>query len=342
MQKPKITIATPDTDPEFVWNYLSFVEDHYDFELTRERDADFVFHSVGGNDVLKYPGVRLFVTGENVTPNFAISDYALAFEKMDFGDRYIWLPLIKFYNEPYSALTSPRPPVDTVLAQKTDFCAYVMSNTSNSAKERIRIFELLSAYKKVNSGGRWRNNVGGPVRDKLIFQSRHKFVIAFENSSSRGYLTEKFAEAAAANAIPIYWGDPDIGKLFNPRAFINCHDFSSLEEAVAEVKRIDQDKELYRQMMSEPWFADGIEPECLRNETFAAFLRAIFDQAPEAAVRRNQSRWALKMEQNLYDMCHRPHIHMYKLLRKAWRKLYHKHLKHKKESYNDNTKSPLS
>ena len=58
---------------------------------------------------------------------------------------------------------------------------------------RTRIFDLLSAYKPVASGGKWRNNVGGPMADKIAFQSKYRFVIAFENSSTSGYLTEKFA-----------------------------------------------------------------------------------------------------------------------------------------------------
>ncbi len=322
MDKKKKRVAIADTDANFAKNVLRFVRDRYDFELTRDRDADYVFHAVGGYDVLKYPGVRIFITGENVTPNFAVSDYAMAFEKMSFKDRYIWIPLIKLCSS-YSVLLAPRPPADEVLKQKTDFCSYVMSNTTDSAEERIRIFDLLCAYKPVNSGGRWRNNVGGQVKDKLAFQSKHKFVIAFENGSHPGYLTEKFAEAAAVNAIPIYWGDPTIGTLFNPKAFINCHDFQTLKEAVEQVKKVDQDDGLYRQMLSEPWFPDGIEPEPLRDETFAAFLSNIFDQEPKKAFRRNRGRWGIKTEQNLYDMHFRPHIQGYKLLRHNWRKLYH-------------------
>lgn len=323
MSNSKKKIAYADIKPEMVQAILHFVRDKYDFELTRDHNADYVLHSVGGMDVLKYSGVRIFVTGENVTPNFAISDYALAFEKISFEDRSIWLPLIKLYRKSYATFTKPRPSVDEVFSQKTDFCAYVMSNTTDSAEERTRIFDMLSEYKQVNSGGRWRNNVGGQVSDKLEFQSKHKFVIAFENCSHPGYLTEKFADAATANAVPIYWGDPDIGKLFNPKSFINCHDFQTLEQAVERVKEIDQNDELYREMLSEPWFRDGIEPQCLRNETFASFLSNIFDQQPEQAFRRNRGRWGIKTEKMLYDMHHRPHLHGLKLLRKKWRKLYH-------------------
>lgn len=323
IQKPKIRIAFADIDPDFVRNILSFVGDQFDFELTRDRDADFVFHAVGGYDILLYPGVRIFVTGENVTPNFAVSDYAMGFDKLSFGDRYLWLPLIKLYRDAYKVLTAPRPPAEEVFRQKTDFCAYVMSNTKDSAEERIRIFELLSAYRQVNSGGRWRNNVGGRVPDKQAFQSKHKFVIAFENSSSPGYLTEKFAEAAAANSVPIYWGDPDIGALFNPNAFINCHNYATLEDAVEQIKSIDQNDILYRQMLAEPWFPDGIEPECLRDATFKSFLSNIFNQNPQAAGRRNRSRWGKKTERNFYDMYHRPHVQGFKLIRRQWRRLCH-------------------
>lgn len=330
MNKPKKKVAIADIKPDFVENILQLAGNKYDFVLSRDFDADYVFHANDGYDVLNYPGVRIFITGENVTPNFAISDYAMAFEKLTFDDRYIWLPLIKLYRDAYTALKSPRPPVDEIFKQKTDFCAYVMSNTSSSADERTRIFDLLSAYKPVNSGGRWRNNVGGRVPDKLAFQSKHKFVIAFENCSHPGYLTEKFAEAAAANAVPIYWGDPTIGKLFNPKAFINCHDFQTLEEAVEQIKKVDQDDDLYRQMLSEQWFPDGTEPECLRDETFAAFLSNIFDQDPKQAFRRNRGRWGIKNERHLFDMYHRPHVHGFKLFRKSWRKFYHTFMPHRK------------
>ena len=59
-----------------------------------------------------------------------------------------------------------------------------MSNTKNSAPERESIYHAISEYKMVSSGGRWRNNVGGPVDDKIAFQSSCKFALAIENSSS--------------------------------------------------------------------------------------------------------------------------------------------------------------
>ena len=112
----------------------------------------------------------------SVSPNFNISDYALTYDQITFGDRYKWFPLIKLYEDAYAKLQQPRTQPKTILAQNRDFCAYVMSNTRNSASERVDIFHKLASYKTVHSGGRWRNNVGGPVQNKLEFQSKHKFL----------------------------------------------------------------------------------------------------------------------------------------------------------------------
>ena len=319
MGKSVKRIAIVDSGEELVAKVLEFVCHKYDFEITLSRDADYVFHSVHGYDVLEYPGVRIFLSGENVSPNFSISDYAMTFEKLSFGDRYVWLPLIKLYHEAYSVLPAPRSPIEEVIRQKTDFCAYVMSNVTDSADERSRIFELLSAYKSVNSGGRWRNNVGGPVPDKLAFQSSHKFVIAFENCSYPGYITEKFAEAAASNAIPIYWGDPQIASFFNHKAFVNCHDFPNLQSAVERVIEIDNDNRLYEQMLAEPWFPQALEPSCLSDQVFADFLTNIFDQSIEKAYRRNRGRWGKKKERQLNEMWAKPHLHGLKKIRNKWR-----------------------
>ena len=312
--KIRIAIADPGDMPLFT-AILDFVRDSYDFEFTTDLDADFVLHSGNGYGVLRYSGVRIFATGENVSPSFSLSDYALGFNKLSYGDRYLWLPLIRLYGHSYRIMTEPRLPASEVMAMKTGFCAYVMSNTSQSAPERSKIFDLLSAYKTVNSGGGWRNNVGGRVKDKVAFQTAHKFVIAFENTSFPGYLTEKIGDAAASHAVPIYWGDPEVAQIINPKAFINCHDFPTLRDAVEHVIKVDQDDALYRAMLAEPWFVGGREPEALSEATCAGFLRHIFEQEPAEAFRRSRGRWATKHEESLYRAFFRPHLQLLRTLR---------------------------
>lgn len=315
--KPTKRIAIVDCGkPAHVANgILKLLADDYEIELTEDYDADYVIHSCMGYEVLKYSGIRIFVCGECVSPNFNISDYALTYDQIEFGDRYHWFPLIKLYEAAYANLSRPRLLAQTVVDQQRDFCAYVMSNTSNSAPERTEIFDKLSAYKSVHSGGRWRNNVGGPVSDKLDFQSQHKFVIAFENQLSPGYLTEKFAEAAEAGAIPIYWGDPNIGDYLNTKAFINCHDFPSLDAAIARVVEIDQDESLYHAMLAEPWFPNARESEQLKQANSIKFLKNIFEQPKEQAYRRNRGRWGIKYERSLRRMYFHPLQHFFQNLR---------------------------
>jgi hypothetical protein len=320
--KPRKRIAIVDAgrEPAVIEAVLKAFASQYQWIRCAPAEADYVFHSGMGYEVLKCPGIRIFVTGENVSPDFNISDYAIAFDPIVFGDRYCQLPLFRLYHEAYACLVAPRPPAQKVLTDKRGFCAYVMSNVRDSADERVRLFDAVSRYKPVDSGGRWRNNVGGPIADKLPFQSGYKFVLAIENSSTPGYLTEKFAEAAQANAVPIYWGDPTVAETFNPRAFINCHDFESLEAVARYVAEIDKDDSRYVEMLSEPWFRDGVEPAKLRQEHFEAFLANIFDQPLPQAYRRNRSRWGLKTERRLYDMAFRPWSHLVRLLRERRRR----------------------
>ena len=171
------------------------------------------------------------------------------------------------------------------IEKKTEFCSFVYSNSKACTKRR-EFFELLSEYKKVNSGGRYLNNIGGPVEDKMEFQLKHKFVIAFENSQYPGYTTEKIMEAFAAKTIPIYWGDPVIARTFNNKAFVNCNDYSNFEQVVERVKEIDQNDELYQSMMREPAFSSDYSVE-KAYEQWDHFLDRIFEQPIELCKRRN-------------------------------------------------------
>jgi len=61
-----------------------------------------------------------------------------------------------------------------ILGQDRDFCSFVVSN-SRESEERIRFFHDLSEYRPVASGGKYANNVGGPVTDKRAFIRNYKF-----------------------------------------------------------------------------------------------------------------------------------------------------------------------
>lgn len=264
-------------------DFMQILCDRY---VVKETDnPDYIFYGDSDYSYLNYDCIRIFYTGECITPNFNECDYAIAFDRLKFGDRYIRIPLYNLfqYKENYQKLRNRSAFTREDLEKKEGFCNFVVSNCF-AFDIRKDFFELLSKYKHVASGGRFRNNVGGPVKDKLEFQSHYKFSIAFENCSYAGYTTEKIMEAFAAGTIPIYYGDPDVAKDFNPKAFINAHDYNSFDEVIERVKEIDNNDDLYLEMMNEPIINPNVEMGDLKE-----FLYGIFDQELSQARRRPHS-----------------------------------------------------
>lgn len=208
---------------------------------------DYLFFSTFGCRHLQYSCVKILFIGENITPDFNICDYALAFDYLDFGDRYMRLPLYLVRDNFKSFKVESVFSEEDVLRRK--FCSIVVSNAKIASPMRESFFKALSRYKRVDSGGKLWNNVGGPVADKHHFISQYKFNIAFENSRSNGYTTEKIMDAMIANSLPIYWGDPLIGKDFNIRSFVNISDFKDIDDAVERIVELDRNDNLYIEML---------------------------------------------------------------------------------------------
>lgn len=280
----KIKIKFVDFFDGFDKEYNEFIDvlrKRYDVEIS--DNPDYIFYSGFGYEYLKYQCIRIFFTGECWVPNFNECDYAIGFDRLQFGDRYARIPLYMLfqYKQEFLGLID-RPLVSMeLLKAKNGFCNFVYSNCF-AQDMRTEIFEKLSQYKQVDSGGRYRNNIGGAVKDKHAFMQNYKFSIAFENSSYNGYSTEKIVEAFAAGTIPIYYGDPLIGEDFNEESFINCHKYGSLEEVIEKVKEIDADDELWLKMMN-------VQPVKIAYQPLENFLYQIFDQPIGVAGRRSNS-----------------------------------------------------
>lgn len=269
--------------------FLQFLQERYEVEISDE--PEWLLYSVFGNEHLNYNNcVKIFFTGENQTPDFNLCDYAIGFDYIDFGDRYIRFPLWALYLNEIEAMLAKHHNVS--LSEKTDFCSFVVSNPHGN-EARAQFMDKLSEYKQVHSGGRWRNNVGGPVADKLAFQKKHKFSMAFENACHPGYTTEKLMQSFAAQTVPIYWGDPRVAETFNQEAFINCNDYPDWESVIERIKEIDQDDALWQKMVETPALKDPQIVERTRQEA-KNFLYHIFDQEPAEAKRFSRDYWTLK------------------------------------------------
>lgn len=295
MKKIKIKICEFGFSNEQLKNHFIYIvlEKYYEIELSEE--PDYLFYNESSYEHLDYDCIKIFYTGENISPNFNLCDYAIAFDYMTFGDRYyrfpLYLSLSLSRDEWAFALGSnvdvAHPEIFTKedLAKKTEFCSFIYSNYL-ADDSRKNIFNTLGTYKKVNAAGAYLNNTGGlKVGNKLEYELKHKFSIAFENSSRPGYTTEKLYGALGAKTIPIYWGNPEVSKEFNDKRFINCHNFKNLDEVLKRVKEIDANDELYLDIINQPTTVPSYNFDDVR-QGLDDFLKNIFDQPLESARRR--------------------------------------------------------
>ena len=248
------------------------------YEIEFSNDPEFLFCSCFGTEAYLYDCCKIFITGENIIPDFNLYDYGIGFSNIHFDDRYLRFPLYALYVREFK-LAQQKHLADYTTRDK--FCAIVVSNMKNASSRRAEIVDVLSDYRQVDSGGRYRNNVGGPVKNKIDFLKSYKFSVAFENTSFPGYITEKIIESWAAGTIPIYWGAPDIIEEFNPKAYINCTD-RNLNDVLEEVKEIDQNEKLFLEMIRAPILYDEgrsyRSASYVHNDLLLGFFSNIFDR----------------------------------------------------------------
>lgn len=258
-----------------------------------DDDPDYVIYSVFGFEFLKHDCVRIFYTGENVRPDFNLCDYAIGFDDFTFGDRNFRWPNFMEYEDQISELATRAPLSAEAARGRAKFCNFLYSN-SRADPIRDRFFHALNAVKHVDSAGRHLNNMPKAVGDryaqdwttsKIPFMAQYKFSIAFENTASPGYTTEKLMHALLARTVPIYWGSDTASLDFNPAAFIQCRDEQDFDDVIRRVQTLDADEDAYLEVLNQPAFTNGAL-EKMSTRRLAAFLQNIFDQPLETARRR--------------------------------------------------------
>ena len=253
--------------------FFNLLKEEYDVEIS--NSPDYLFFSVFGNQHQNYRCTKIFYTGENIAPPLGQYQWSFSFEYSDDSRNYR-IPHYLLYDGYYELQREKI--IDESLANRK-FCNFVASN--GNCQERNQFVQQLSKYKKVDSGGRWMNNIGYAVDDKLKFQSEYKFSIAFENNAYRpqhpGYTTEKIMQPMTVNSIPIYWGNPLISKEFNTKSFVNFYDFGYTGNMIEYIIELDNNSEKYLEILKTPWFTDNIIPETNKIENIKSFLYKIFN-----------------------------------------------------------------
>lgn len=232
---------------------------YYNLNFTDE--PDFLFYSIAGRDHLKYKNcVKILIAGENLVPNFNYCDYAVSYNYMDLYGRNFKGSVLDGREFVYENFGGPVNLPQNMTQRK--FCNFVYRDSNQNlegVRMREQFFKLLSEYKHIDSPGKVFNNMANAISPregkwqpgKIDFIKNYKFTIAFENTNSDGYTTEKLPDALYAHSIPIYFGNPSAGLEYNKKAFIHVNDYASLEDVVKKVIELDNDDEAYMAMLNE-------------------------------------------------------------------------------------------
>ena len=214
------------TVEEIVRNFFTDLEPFFEFESSDSPQVLLYGPYSGAMPAGRF--IKVFIGCENVRPIMGECDWAFGVLHPECVKHPRYMRFARWGDD--SHLLKAENDWAGIRRSKTRFCAFVYGNPF---RYREAFFRVLSRYKRVDAPGRSMNNMPGidPVpgqidwKAKIDFLRAYKFVIAFENGSSPGYNTEKLTHAIEADCVPIYWGDPQIGRSFNVRRFINAHDF---------------------------------------------------------------------------------------------------------------------
>lgn len=239
--------------------------------VSPKEDYDIIVDSVYSRETIKdKEGIKIFYTNEAALPAFNDYDLITGFNHID-HPKYL---RGAYYYGNISKINGTEPSIRSKYtecsARKKYFACFLVSNGFTGANPyngkildgviaRDSIFQKLSSYKRVESGGKHLNNIGKiiPYKETPEWLSQCKFTIAYENQSYDGYITEKVFQAYFAGTVPIYYGDKTAVSDINKKAVIYANDFEKEDALVEYIKKVDNDDELYCNI----WKQDIMTPE---------------------------------------------------------------------------------
>jgi len=263
--------------------------------IDNPEKADYIICGVFGKkyEYCKYPQVRIMYEGENYIPDFNLIDYGIFNYPLTFLDRSLYFPFcIDEFDHCKTLVSKSRDYPENILKEKPYFCNFICGHESEY-NIRGEFFKALCKYKRVESPGRYLNNMpDGTIVNwdddtKREFQNKCKFTLCFESTKHNGFVTEKITDAFYADTVPIYYGSDTVKDIFNPKAFIDFSDFNSTDEAIEYIRMIDENDDMYMEMLRQPIFNDkDFYEKSIRQ--LDEFVYYIFSQPLESVKRRSE------------------------------------------------------
>jgi hypothetical protein len=221
------------------------------YKITNDINlANVLFESVFGNTLadIKVWKYKILFSGEPFLTN---SDkYDLLMYSHETQKNIVDLPLYAVYMHGNLLLNRIiNRPLITKIPEK--FCCFIVSN--DSCTIRNNMFHYLNQYKKVDSCGKYANNMQFVIphlywtEEFREFISKYKFIICFENNKQATYSTEKIVNPYVAGTIPIYWGSSHIHKVFNKNTMVYLENDSieSYQKIIKKIIELDNSDEKY-------------------------------------------------------------------------------------------------
>lgn len=285
---------------------LDILKKHYDVVVCDDPDyvicgmldpGGYYSNGIYEKFILNYPCIRIMIEGENFVPDYNLVDYSICPYPIHYLDRNFYLPCgIEALTSGVSSLlkvqNKKRDYSSDFLESKQYFASFIESHDSEN-NIRSTFFHALNARKRVESAGSYLNNMENGLHvnwldgSKIEFQKKCKFSLCIEPLKHDGWIAERIVEGFDCDTIPIYYGSPNIKEIFNPKAFINISDYPDFDSVIDRILEIDQNDELYMEMLRQPIFNDSNYASKLMD-SLEAFLCHIFDQPLNKAWRRSK------------------------------------------------------
>ena len=256
-RKKKIALYSVDlNDPKYHRKWLRrILNKKYRIKFD-SNNPDYLIYNVFGNEHLNYKynnSVKIAIFTENKIPDLNEADYAIGQSHINYLDRCFKFPIFlwiinDFKNVREKVLKSPI---------RNKFCAAVITNSKTTDGFRMKFINELEKYKSIDMGGKYKNNIGGPVKNKKQFFTSYKFSISIENSEGDGYLTEKIIDSFYSGTIPIFYGDYMLDEYINPKTYILIKGEKDIKEKIEYIKKIDNDDKIYKDILKENVLIDN-------------------------------------------------------------------------------------
>jgi hypothetical protein len=232
---------------------------------TTPEESDILIESVFGDPLVKSKDWKysFFFTGEaSSTPNPEYYSLVLGYTD-SIPTRHIKCPLFLTYTykQPNHKGHFSFPPPQDISIPPIKGVLCVISNGDASLRNKY-IQMLEDAGIPMYYGGKYKNNIGGPIQATVCTPefyevvSKYRCIVTMENTDKEYYITEKIFHGFYSNTVPIYWGSKHISEIFNEKRFVNVTDPES-PNWIQTVKRLLDDDIFYKQTLLESVYKGG-------------------------------------------------------------------------------------